>query len=261
MSSTNKFFLLMKTLCHSPSEFLDRIEAILTSRLERYFPSKIDYNPLTAENALQKLSEVLGHNVNWNGIEDFEANVVQRMQSLEEIAPFSTKHHGDLSLARLCFAVCRLLKPEIVIETGVAYGVTTAYMLKALQMNGNGVLHSIDLPPLGKNADAFVGYLIPEELKERWVLHRGTSKRILPSLLDTLKHVDIFVHDGLHTYWNIKRELNAITPYLTRPSVVIADDVEENKAFYEWAVQVEPKEWFTFKEKNKDSIAGVAVFM
>ncbi len=261
MTSIQKIFLLMETFFHSPSEFLDRIEAALTSRLDRYLPYKIVYDPLPAGSALQRLCKVLERDVNWDGIEYIEDSVAQRMYDLEKIAPFSTKHHGDLSLARLCFAVCRLLRPEVVVETGTAYGVTTAYILKALQMNGKGVLHSIDLPPLGENTDAFVGYLVPEELKDRWILHRGTSKRILPYLLHTLEHMDVFVHDSLHTYWNIKRELNAITPYLTRPSVVIADDVEENKAFYEWAVQVEPKEWFTFKEKNKDSIAGVAVFM
>jgi len=250
----------MKTL-RSPSEFLDRMEAILTSRLEQYFPNKIDYKPLTVENVLQRLCEILKHGIDWSGIEEIEKGVMERMYSLEKIAPFSTKHHGDLSLARLCFAVCRLLKPEIVVETGVAYGVTTAYILKALQMNEKGVLHSIDLPPLGENADVFVGYLVPEDLKDRWVLHRGTSKRILPSLLQMLQHVDVFVHDSLHTYWNIKRELNMVTPYLSKPSVVIADDIHGNKAFLEWAMQVKPKEWLAFKEEGKDSIAGVAVFV
>jgi len=143
----------------------------------------------------------------------------------------------------------------------VTYGVTTAYILKALQMNEKGVLHSIDLPPLGENSDAFVGYLVPEGLKDRWVLHRGTSKRILPSLLQTLQHVDVFVHDSLHTYWNIKRELNMVTPYLSKPSVVIADDIHGNKAFLEWVMQVRPKEWLAFKEESKASIAGVAVFV
>ena len=136
-----------------------------------------------------------------------ESEVAKRMQLLEGIAPFTTAHHADFSLARLCYIVCRLLKPDIVVETGVAYGVTTAFILKALESNGKGNLHSVDLPPLGKNAYKFVGYLVPEELKDRWVLHRGVSKRVLPKLLPQLKKVDIFVHDSLHTYWNIRYEL------------------------------------------------------
>ena len=259
MTSIRKLFFLMKTLFHSPLEFLDRLEAILTSRLEQYLPNKVNYNPLTTESAFQKLCEILEYDIEKCVIEEFEKSIIKKMRSLERIAPFSTKHHGDLSLARLCFAVCRSLKPEIVVETGVAYGVTTAYILKALQRNKKGTLYSIDLPPLGKNADAFVGYLVPEELKKRWVLYRGTSKRILPVLLQTLKHVDVFIHDSLHTYWNIKRELNIVTPYLSRPSVVIADDIHSNKAFLEWVMHVRPKTWLAFREKNKNSTAGVAI--
>jgi len=62
MANMKKLFLLMKTL-RCPSEFLDRMEAILTSRLEKYFPNKIDYKPLTVENVLQKLCEILGHDI------------------------------------------------------------------------------------------------------------------------------------------------------------------------------------------------------
>lgn len=260
MTKQTKLLLLAKTLLRSPSEFVDRMEAILTSRYEEYFRRKPDYKPLTAQNALQKMCEILG-DVDWNGVEEVERDVKEKMRSLEKIAPFTTKHHGDFSLARTCFAACRLLKPEIVVETGVAYGVTTAFILAALHLNNKGHLHSVDLPPLGENADAFVGYLVQPHLMDRWVLHRGTGKRVLPDLLPKLGSVDIFVHDSLHTYWNIKRELNIVTPYLSRPSLVIADDIHGNKAFLEWVTQVGAKKWVSFKEKGKDSIAGVALFV
>jgi len=71
MVNVKKLFLLIRTLCF-PSEFLDRLEAILTSRLEKYFPNKIDYNPLTVENVLQRLCEILGYDVDWSGIEEIE---------------------------------------------------------------------------------------------------------------------------------------------------------------------------------------------
>ncbi len=117
------------------------------------------------------------------------------LDKTSRVAPFTTRHHADLSLARLCYAVCRLLRPEIVLETGVAYGVTTALVLKALQVNGKGRLYSIDLPPLGENADAFVGYLVPEALRARWTVNRGVSKRVLPQLLPRLGRVDLFIPD------------------------------------------------------------------
>ncbi|MGQ9581877.1 MAG: class I SAM-dependent methyltransferase [Armatimonadota bacterium] len=52
-------------------------------------------------------------------------------------------------------------------------------------------------------------------------------------LLPQLGRLDLFIHDGLHSYWNIRRELDMITPYLSRPTVVITDDIESNTAFSE----------------------------
>jgi len=77
----------MKTL-RCPSEFLDRMEVILTSRLEKYFLNKIDYNPQTVKNVLQRLGEILKHDVDWSGIEEIEKDVMRRMYSLEKIALF-----------------------------------------------------------------------------------------------------------------------------------------------------------------------------
>ena len=38
------------------------------------------------------------------------------------------------------------MQPKIAVETGVANGFSTAFSLLALQANGEGHLHSIDLP-------------------------------------------------------------------------------------------------------------------
>lgn len=164
-------------------------------------------------------------------------------------------------LARTCYAFCRALKLQVVLETGVAYGVTSAFILKALEVNNGGLLHSVDLPPLGHNADKFVGILIPEALKHRWRLHRGISKRVLSRLLPQLAQVDVFVHDSLHTYRNMQRELQLVTPYLARPAVVIADDVDGNLAFLEWVNSTCPAFWAILREVEKKSLFGVSVFL
>ncbi|MGQ9581876.1 MAG: hypothetical protein ACUVT8_13200 [Armatimonadota bacterium] len=118
------------------------------------------------------MSETLQKQPVWEGLEEIEAEVRERIDELEQVVlPFTTRHHGDFGLAKVCYAACRLLKRKVVVETGVAYGVTTAFTLRALQVNGEGVLHGIDLPPLGENADAYVGYLVSEPLRDRWMLH------------------------------------------------------------------------------------------
>ena len=49
---------------------------------------------------------------------------------------------ADSVMARLCYLACRLIEPETVVETGVAYGVSSAFILRALEMNGHGMLFS-----------------------------------------------------------------------------------------------------------------------
>ena len=88
-------------------------------------------------------------------------------------APFSLFHNGDFGLGRLCYMLVRVTRPSSVVETGVCYGVTSAFLLQAIRVNGNGCLHSIDFPPFGQSGDEFVGRLVPEQLRSYWRLHRG----------------------------------------------------------------------------------------
>ena len=245
-----------------PAEFLDRMEAIITARFEKHFGIPGSYTPQRAEEIISFLCKYLKGTMDWQGANEIEQEVRDQMKELKAKAPFTTRHHGDFSLARVSYAACRILRPDIVVETGVAYGVTTAFILKALALNQKGRLISIDLPPLGHHADSFVGFLVPEMLKSRWMFYRGTSKRLLPMILQQMGKVDMFVHDSLHTYWNIMRELNMVTPFLARPSIVISDDIQGNKAFGEWRDSVNPSWAAAFEEDfKKDTLAGIALFL
>jgi hypothetical protein len=162
-----------------------------------------------------------------------EAELKRGIAGLRE-APYPLTACGDFRLGRLCYLACRALRPEAVVETGVLYGVTSAFILQALEANGTGTLHSVDLPPARAGSEDFVGRLVPARLRARWTLHRGTSRRVLPTLLPTLPPVGVFVHDSLHTYRNMRREFETVAPFLARRSAVVSDDVHDNAAFLEW---------------------------
>jgi hypothetical protein len=264
MKSLWKLFSLIEIIIRNPLEFCDRFDAFLTIRWEKWFSKRASYPIISAAEAIAQIIGPFRDRISMQDeiqvVEVLKREVLKRMELLKANAPFTTAHNADFSLAKLCYLVCRFMQPEIVVETGVAYGVTTTFILKALQLNDKGILHSVDLPPLGRDTDKFVGFLVPKELKDRWVLHRGASKRILPRLLPQLKEVDIFIHDSLHTYWNIKLELQLVTPYLSHFAVVIADDIQNNTAFQEWVSKSKPIMWLTFKQEKKDSVAGVAIF-
>jgi hypothetical protein len=162
---------------------------------------------------------------------NIHSEVARRSGELGQGGPWGIGLNGDFTLARCLYIICRALKPTTVVETGVAYGVSSAFILEALSRNGAGTLQSIDLPPLAPDAGRYVGILVPERLRRHWHLHIGTSSRLLPTLV--ARGVDLFVHDSLHTYRNMGREFRTVWPHLPPGGIVVSDDIEGNPAFEE----------------------------
>jgi hypothetical protein len=260
-----KPFRLLSLLVQRPPEFFDRTAAILDARLEPYLRRRPAYSAQEEAAVVGRLGSLLSANLyeilGEPALGQLEEELQGRLRAMPPEAPFASFHNGDSRLARLCYALVRALRPETVIETGVCYGVTSSYILKALEQNSGGKLYSIDLPPLGKNADDFVGWLVPPRLKNRWRLIRGLSGEILPEVLKEIEEVDVFVHDSLHTYRNMRREFEIVTPRLGRPSAVISDDIEGNSAFLEWGEEHRPDFCTVLQEKGKKSLMGLGVFL
>jgi predicted O-methyltransferase YrrM len=189
-----------------------------------------------------------------------EKHVTCGIRALPENAPFPLFHNGDFGLARLCYMLVRVARPASIVETGVCYGVTSAFLLQALRVNGGGCLHSIDLPPLAKRGDEFVGRLVPQDLRAGWRLHRGRSVDMLPEVARELRQIDFFLHDSLHTYRNMRHEFEIVTPFLAPQAVVVADDVQGNSAFNDWASRAQPSYSGVLQERSKQSLLGLAVW-
>jgi predicted O-methyltransferase YrrM len=127
-------------------------------------------------------------------------------------------------LARLVSAAASLTEARTVVEVGVARGYTSAALLAAIGPTG-GHLHSIDLPPLDEDAPGFVGAVIPDRLRPAWSLHLGPSSSALPRVLRELGAIDMFVHDGDHSYASQREDLTHSWPHLRRGSLAVVDDV------------------------------------
>jgi Methyltransferase domain len=146
------------------------------------------------------------------------------------------------------YAVLRHVRPRVAVETGVANGFSTAFSLLALQQNGEGHLHSVDLPrEVGRDYEAGTfyegegragipsgsepGWLIPPELKERWTLVLGRTQEELPPLLDRLGTIQSFMHDSEHSFDCMWFEFHAAWPHLQEGGVLLSDDVNSTEAF------------------------------
>ena len=98
--------------------------------------------------------------------------------------------------------------PEVAIETGVARGVTSRVVLEALQANDRGHLWSIDLPyPFDHELHEQIGVAVTDACRARWSYLEGSSSERLPPLIDQVGHVEVFIHDSLHTAKNTAFEM------------------------------------------------------
>jgi predicted O-methyltransferase YrrM len=129
-------------------------------------------------------------------------------------------------LSRLVAALALLTRPRVAVEVGVARGYTSAAILGALDVIGEGGrLHSIDLPPRDEDPTEFVGRAIPKRLRDAWELTLGPSRQQLAPLAQRLGEIDYFFHDGDHSYRSQREDLETVWPHLRRGAVVAMDDV------------------------------------
>ena len=133
------------------------------------------------------------------------------------------------------YAIARLRRPVHVVEVGVSSGVSSAYLLAALERNGRGMLHSVDLPsirsrssngrgaswslPPGKSS----GWAVPPALRRGWDLRLGDKADVVPRLARELRRVDLVVYDVPHNEADLDREFARLDRRLAPGAVAIVD--------------------------------------
>jgi hypothetical protein len=143
---------------------------------------------------------------------------------------------ADPAFARAVWCLARHLRPRKVVETGVARGVTTRFLLEALERNGSGRLWSIDLPPLiERKLRNQTAAAVPERARGRWEYLEGSSRRRLPRLLAELGELELFVHDSIHTERNLRFELDRAIAVMGVRGALVSDDVHMNAGFRAYA--------------------------
>jgi predicted O-methyltransferase YrrM len=161
--------------------------------------------------------------------------IVQRLQA-EGLdlgrGAFGGWDDADSALARAAWCITCHTQPQTVLETGVGRGITTRVILEALRRNSDGRLFSIDLPPLLElDLHRETAAAVPEDLRGRWTLVRGSSRGRLQDLLKEIVDVDFFLHDSMHTTRNVMFELGSVWPHLRAGGFVLIDDIERNAGF------------------------------
>ena len=107
--------------------------------------------------------------------------------------PFPIQWAAEDGTSFLLYAITRIRKPKMILETGVANGHSTYFILNALLKNGFGSLHSIDI-------SSKVGVLLEDGEKTNWNFHLISTKNDFNRVVNDINEVDFFMHDSNHSY-------------------------------------------------------------
>lgn len=149
------------------------------------------------------------------------------------------------------YALVRLMQPAVVVETGGTPGNSSAFMLRAMERNAHGELHTVDLPPQGDYGDTSdgvwihagmpqgmdSGWAVPDRLRTRHHQHLGDARMLLPGVFEAVPKVQIFLHDSDHSYEHMRWEFETAWPHLAPGGALLADDVRANRAWDEFAAR------------------------
>jgi predicted O-methyltransferase YrrM len=151
----------------------------------------------------------------------------------------------------LLYFLTRWKRPELVLETGVAAGFSSAAILSALEKNGAGQLKSSDFPYFRLDRpERFIGCLVEDRLKTRWQLETKGDRRNLPELLRGVKQVDLFHYDSDKSHYGRRFAIKQVEPKLSERAVVMMDDVQDNWFFREY-VEARKSRFHVFEFKGK----------
>jgi len=138
-------------------------------------------------------------------------------------ANFGRNFDCEEGLASFLYAYIVNAKPSVIIETGVANGITTNVIMRALEQTG-GVLHSFDVDP--KTINAYVG-------TGNWNFHllKGNFENELRSAASKIGSVDLWIHDSNHGYQWQSLEYDLAAESLKQKGIIISDDIDASTAW------------------------------
>jgi hypothetical protein len=167
---------------------------------------------------------------------------------------------GDSSLSRAAWCTILHASPGVVVETGVARGVTSRVMLEAMRRNDRGHLWSIDLPhPFDRRLHAQTGAAVTDALRSRWTYLEGPSSQHLPALVTGVGQVDLFIHDSLHTARNTLFEMNQAASAMPPGGVMLIDDISTHQGFAVFARQHPWYRTIVCPSADRQGLFGIAV--
>jgi predicted O-methyltransferase YrrM len=154
------------------------------------------------------------------------------------------------------YALARIHRPTVVLETGTHDGLGTAVLLRALWRNAAqgtpGRLISLDVRD-------DVGWLIRDsQFAAGLELLVGDAHVLLPQLLTDVR-LDMFVHDSDHSYDHQRFEFETVYPHCTPGALLISDDAHGSSAFADFCRERGLRWWIARERPRHHPYPGAAI--
>ncbi|MEB3188444.1 MAG: class I SAM-dependent methyltransferase [bacterium] len=129
------------------------------------------------------------------------------------------------------YAIARITRPGLVVETGVDRGLGSVILCRALMLNAEegfpGVYMGTDINPEA-------GYLLRDPLTRFGAIHYGDSIETLRKLD---RKIDLFINDSDHSAEYEAAEYRTIHRSLAENAVLLGDNSHATSKLYEFAVE------------------------
>lgn len=121
--------------------------------------------------------------------------------------------------------VCRV-RPSLAIEVGLAFGISTLFILSAMREVGVGRLIGIDPEQHSRGWQGIGLYNLQRAaLLDLYEFHEDTAENVLPQLAESGLQADFAFVDGYHTFDHTLVDFFYIDRMLTVGGVLVMDDV------------------------------------
>jgi hypothetical protein len=184
------------------------------------------------------------HN-NW----DISIKHIERGEKVyrEVIGNFSGGLYGnsydcESGLASFLYAYILKMKPKVIVETGVANGITTNVIMSALEETG-GELHSFDIDKRCENA--YTG-------RGKWHFHlmNKSYPKSLMQISSTIDDIELWIHDSNHGYLWQTFEYRFAFERLNTGGLLVSDDIDSSPAFGRFAIKNKPTSTGIFDKRK-----------
>lgn len=162
----------------------------------------------------------------------------------------NARWNAEQNLFSLLYSLVCAKNPNLVVETGVANGISTNAIMNALEHSKNsGALHSFDV--LSETSKAYKG-------NGNWQFHLLSAVKThthLKNKIQSLPKLDIWLHDSNHGYRWQKFEYLLAMRSLKKGGLLISDDIDASPAWAELAGSVFRKSYIIFDSRKFIGIA------